>query len=744
VSCRSPIGTGVVVHAAALVLLGTASAAGQSELIAVEPSRRIDVGRGIIVALSYSARGDSVTVLTERGRVISADLRTGALGPEIRVGGKPAGLARSRDDAHLAVAAGREVTLIAPGTASRVVRVGDDVTAVAVSPTGAWVAAGTRTGVVVLIATATGEIASRLREGHTGAIAHVAFTGTGGETVLSVGADRNIVYWDVKRAERLRRITESEPVIVSATATPAGDLLFLGTESTGSKTTSGTEAGLAQAGASVLSGGTLAGAGGGMSRPGASSNRDMAYVNAVRAWGVTNAAPQKNFDLQGRAPIALGVAADCRYVGASVRSVRGSSLVVFDVERGAGVLDMPLAGRTGAVAFAPDGRTLVLGNDAGELLVYAVRGVQPRPRCVADLQGVKYAITGPRTPLVTPSRRIRFAVLDLDANNVEAGISRAIADQITTRLSLNPGIRLVERRRIAAIVQEQNFQQSGRTEAQGAVQLARILNVQKVLMGAVARLGTTMTIHVQMVDVETAAIDGAREVQCRACELEDLTQAVSELAATVVGDADSALNALPPPPEIEIDYPRGDVEVSGNSIVVRGTIRYSRPIEGFELLANGRPQDASRLLDRGGAKMTRLADGSGVIPFVQEVPLEQASNLIAVRAIGADGNDEQRYISVRRTDAASAGNAAPPPAAGRGAAPSTAAAAPIVQAPGISLEELLSAVRNRVPVARLTSLVGRYGIAFEPASAEPRLREAGVDASILATLRGARRVTPQD
>jgi TolB-like protein len=311
---------------------------------------------------------------------------------------------------------------------------------------------------------------------------------------------------------------------------------------------------------------------------------------------------------------------------------------------------------------------------------------------------------------------------------VGPAISRAIADQMTTRLSLNPGIRLVERRRISAILQEQNFQSSGRTDAQGAVQLARILNVQKVIMGAVAKLGTTMTIMVQMVDVETAAIDGAREVQCRSCELEDLTQAVSELAQTVVGESDPALANLPEPPEIQIDYPREGIEITGNSVVVRGTIRYSRPLDGFELLANGRPQDASRLLDRGGAKMTRLADGTGVIPFVQEIPLEGASTLVAVRAIGGDGNDEQRYVTVKRIA---------PPAATRGAPPASTPAANT--APGLSIDELVSAVKNKVPPARLVSLIGRFGIAFDPASGETRLRDASADATVLTAIRGARR-----
>ena len=717
---------------AALELFMVVSAAAQSELISIEPLRRVSIGRGAVAAISYTARGDSAAVLTERGRVVPVDVRSGGIGAELRVGGKAAGFARSRDDARLAIASGNDVTIIGPGGERRSVRVEEEVTSVAFSPTGALVAAGTRSGAVVLIAANTGEVTGRLRDGHRKPVLHAAFSGPGGETLISIGADRNLVYWDVKRLERVRQVTESEPTVITATSTPAGDLLLLGTESSGVKTTSGTDAGISAAGVSVASGAGLGGIGGLRGANASSATRDMAYVNGVRVYDAAAAALQKNLDLAGRAPIALAVAPDCRYVGASVRGTRGSSLVVFDVERGVSVLDLPLNVRTAVIGFAPDGRTLALGNDDGDLVLYTVRGVQPRPRCVADLRGTKFAITGPRAPLVKPSRRMRFAVLDLDDNGVGPGVARAMADQITNRLALNPGIRLVERRRIASILQEQNFQQSGRTEAQGAIQLARILNVQKVIMGAVAKLGTTMTIQVQLVDVETAAIDGSREVQCRACDLEDLTQAVSELAETVVGESDPSLSNLPAPPEIQLDYPQDGAEVTGNSVIVRGVIRYSKSLDGVELLANGRPQDASRMLDRGGGKLTRLADGTAVIPFVQEIPLEQASNLIAVRAVGTDGNDEQRYVLVRRAPAA-----APGAVAARGAPPSAAA-----QNLGITLDEMIVAVRNHVPGVRIASLVGRFGITFDPASSETRLRDAGADSAVIAAVRAARRASP--
>ncbi len=687
----------------------SAAAFAQSEVLGVEQVRQVPVPGGSVIALAYTSRGDTVSVLSQGGRLTTMDARTGVSTGSMQLSGHPSAMARSHDDSRLVITSGGDLTIIdLVNGQRRTVKVGEDATSVAVAPNGTTVAVGTKGGNIAVFNAASGDVIGRLREGHSRQVVQVFFN-RGGETLISVGEDRTITYWDVKRLARLRQISDPEPRIVSAAAAPAGDLLFVGTEAVQPRTMGGIDV-----------------------------RRDVGYINTVRAYDVASASPQKSLDLDGRSPFAIAVAPDCKYVGAVVRGIRGSQLVAFDLDRGSSVLDLPIDGKVTTVAFASDGKSLAVGLESGAVILYRVTGVDPRPRGVADLRCITYAITGPRTPLVKPSRRMRFAVLDLDDNGVGPTVSRAIADQLTTRLGLNPAIRLVERRRIATILQEQNLEQSGRTDPRDAARLARILNVQKVLVGAVAKLGTTMTITVQMVDVETAAIDGVREVQCHACELEDLTEAVSELATSVVAEPDAAVLSYPAPPEINFEYPTEGAEVSGNSVIVRGTVHYSKSLEGVELLVNGRALDASRLFDRGGAKLTKFPDGTSEVPFVQEVPLEQAANLIAVRAVGADGNDEQRYVTVRRAVPAASGagtGAAPGAVPGRGGA-----AASGVTAPALSIAEIESAVRARVPDARITALATRFGVAFDAAQEEGHLKSIGASEPVLRALRSARAV----
>ena len=681
--------------ACAALVLGPRFLAAQSETIAIEPAAKAKLD-GSIVALAFSARGDSVAAATERGRVRLIDAKAGGAGRELLAdGGRITAMARTRDDARLAVGNERgEVKVVEQaGGAPRSVKVGEPVTALAFSPSGNVIAVGLKDGQVVLVSAGTGAITGRLRNGHRKSVLHVGYL-RDGATLLSVGADRDIVYWDVKKLEKLRQVQEPDPTIMSAGATPSGDLLFVGTEE--------------------------------FSQP-AFGQGQPTYRDGLRIYDVASASPQKVLDLQGQNPAAMAGAPDCRHVAVILRDKRGSTLALVDVERGTRVYSTPTPGRSMAVAFASDGRTIAVANEDGEVSLLAVRGVQPRPRCIADLKGVKYAITGSRTPLVSPSHKVNFAVLDLDDNGVGKELARAMSDQLTTRIGLNPGVRLLERRRIADLLHEQDFQKSGRTDAATAIQLGRIFNVHKAIVGGIAKLGTTLTITVQLVDVETGRIEGSREVQCNSCELEDLGLAMSELAQVVVAEPVAGAAPMPEPPSLKLDSPRDGDTLSGSSVTLRGDVTYSRPISGVELIVNGKPVDASRLLANRTGKLTKVGDGVQTFSFVQEVPLKAAANVIAVRVIGADGNDEQRILTVRR---------APEPAR---AVRASVASTP----PGIGLAELESGIKSRVPSARLVKIVGQFGVDFAWSGAtESRLREAGADGALVAAVKRAKRVSP--
>ncbi|MBI3789626.1 MAG: hypothetical protein HY275_01965 [Gemmatimonadetes bacterium] len=561
-----------------------------------------------------------MAVATEAGKVRLLDARGAGPGRDLLPSAARATtLARSRDESRMAVGTERGEVFIADATggAPRIAKVGEAVSALAFSPSGNVVAVGLRNGEVALIGAATGEQIGRLRGSHKKAVVHATYLREG-ETLVTVGADRDIVYWDIKRLAPLRSVKETEPVILSASATPSGDLLFVGTEEV---------------------------------QPPAFGRGAPYYKDGLQVYDVATAAPQKQLDLQSQSPAAMASAPDCRHLAIALRDQRGSRIGLFDIERGIRVYDTPTAGRAMALAFAPDGKTIAVGAEDGTVSFLAVRGVQPRPRCGADLRGVKFAITGPRTPLVQPSRRLNFAIMRIADNGVGPDQAQGIGDLLLTRLARNPGVRLLERRRLDVVLKEQDLAKSGKVDPATAVQLGRLFNVHKAIIGGIARLGTTVTITVQLVDVATGAVDGTREVQCNSCEDEDLTRAVSELAETLVAEPAPGAMAWPDPPYLRIELPRDNAEVAAATVTVRGDVEYGRSLGAVELFVNGTKVPLP-LLDPPTGKPLTLGEGVRTAAFAVDVPLVTGTNVIVVRAAGTDGNDAQRLLSVRRTGGA--------------------------------------------------------------------------------------------
>jgi curli biogenesis system outer membrane secretion channel CsgG len=103
-----------------------------------------------------------------------------------------------------------------------------------------------------------------------------------------------------------------------------------------------------------------------------------------------------------------------------------------------------------------------------------------------------------QTPTPAPARK-RLAVIDFDyatvhsyvhdiwGSNVDVG--KGIADMLVNQLVRNGTYSLVERKQLDRILQEQNFQQSGRADASTAAQLGRLLGVDAIVIGSITQFG---------------------------------------------------------------------------------------------------------------------------------------------------------------------------------------------------------------------------------------------------------------
>src|SRR5256885_3020379 len=98
-----------------------------------------------------------------------------------------------------------------------------------------------------------------------------------------------------------------------------------------------------------------------------------------------------------------------------------------------------------------------------------------------------------------PAPKRRVAVLEFDYATVQdyvndifgrnEDIGKGIAAMLVTGLVRNGTYSVIERRQLDRVLQEQNFQQSGRSDPTSAVQLARILGVDAIIIGSITQFG---------------------------------------------------------------------------------------------------------------------------------------------------------------------------------------------------------------------------------------------------------------
>jgi len=98
-----------------------------------------------------------------------------------------------------------------------------------------------------------------------------------------------------------------------------------------------------------------------------------------------------------------------------------------------------------------------------------------------------------------PAPKPRVAVLDFDYATVQSyvqdmfgsneDIGKGIADMLVTNLVRDGHYTVIERKRLDQVMQEQNFQQSGRADPSSAVRLAKILGVDAIIIGSITQFG---------------------------------------------------------------------------------------------------------------------------------------------------------------------------------------------------------------------------------------------------------------
>jgi WD40 repeat protein len=415
--------------------------------------------------------------------------------------------------------------------------------ALAFSPDDQLLASGGDDKEIIAWDLVSGKESYRLTRGGTKSLIYLGFNG-GGTGLMAVDTSGELSEWDVKTRARLRQLKEPDSELHNATGNLSGQYLAVQTEFVaipGAGNFNGNSPGATQNSSQTSQGST------GPARAelpntydihGEPRGSDVYHERRIKLYDTEKFEVAKTIDGVKGEITSISLSADNAYVsmGLFVRQRMQSFLSVFDVSHGNEVISQPSKANVMSVSFSEDGKWLASGADDGEVRLYQMKGIFSGGG--RSPEGVKFSVTCSQANALIPAdSHLVLGVMNLDANGVDPGTPRAIAEMLQTRIGAGSSVTMVERVKIDQIIKEQTLQLSNLSAPDAAAKIGQLLGARKMIFGSVSELGTLMTIHTSMIDTSTAKIDSSCEVICRKCALEDLPDAVSRLMPHLVEES---------------------------------------------------------------------------------------------------------------------------------------------------------------------------------------------------------------
>jgi len=494
-----------------LVMLGCSCATiAQTDLIAVEPFKSIPLpGRGHFAVFHPDSL--MVAISTPQG-IFTYNIDDGRMSTRTACSrGLATAGAASRDGSRLAVGcedgsvvvldwAGSSVpTVLGRAHTKRVVSIN-------FAPNNVELVSGSEDGSAVVWDLGGRREGARFSANPKRPIIFVAYTPSG-LSIVAVTKDGQVLERDAKTGRSLRNDLLTDNSAFSASLDASGTLLAIGSEF-----------------ARLNKGAMMRTA----------SPSDYYREDRVIFYDLAQGRIAKQIDGVDGQLTSVGMSCDSRFLAATRQRAKTTRISIFDVQRGVEVFSQESFDRAAVASFSSNGEYLADLGTLGELTLFNVDGVRCGTReDVQTVAGSRIRILGAKDPLLSSKADATLAVMDLDSLRVDKDVGRTVAALLRSRI-VGANLRVVAMERMQEIIRQQNFEMTDRTDSLTAVALGKILNANKMLFGSVSALGTSYHVSVQLVDVETARVDGIREALCERCRLEDMPEVVALLRTAIV------------------------------------------------------------------------------------------------------------------------------------------------------------------------------------------------------------------
>jgi hypothetical protein len=163
------------------------------------------------------------------------------------------------------------------------------------------------------------------------------------------------------------------------------------------------------------------------------------------------------------------------------------------------------------------------------------------------------------------SRLPLVAVMPFASRSVDVEALDGIGAALSSELLRTGRMRVLERGQMDAILREQSFQASGSCEGgECAVELGRLLSVDQMIVGSIAKVGETYSVTARQVRVGSGEVIRSVTHNTRARVDAILTDLVPRIARDLAEPSDVVADATPPAKAPPLESPsRPPAEVAG-------------------------------------------------------------------------------------------------------------------------------------------------------------------------------------
>jgi hypothetical protein len=136
--------------------------------------------------------------------------------------------------------------------------------------------------------------------------------------------------------------------------------------------------------------------------------------------------------------------------------------------------------------------------------------------------------------LLTAQDQESYAILDLEGRGISALEAATLTDRMRSEMVKTGAVRVVERGQMQQILSEQDFQMTGCTSDECAVEIGQMLGITKMVAGSIGKIGSTYTVDLRTINVGTGAIENTMTRDYRG-EIDGLITEIEHISWELVG-----------------------------------------------------------------------------------------------------------------------------------------------------------------------------------------------------------------